>query len=201
MKRIHLIVIIALLAFGGGIFVWHDMRDAREEVAQKPAEQKLLPKEVGQEQDLVWYEVSELGVRFKVTPDSRSDLKYTVVYDTDTKQYIAYFYSQSVHDFEEKQGIPCKFYKEDTPKIGESSSCGDFALRRVDFSIDKNTTNSPSLECERSIEKMRTEQYFICYSLGQAVPITGNRSVYESIYKDKKFGIFLDTMEDLVQED
>lgn len=59
---------------------------------KKSAEQESLLKETGQEQDLVWYQIPELGIRFKVTPDSRSDLKYTIVYAADTKQHIAYFY-------------------------------------------------------------------------------------------------------------
>lgn len=348
MKRIHLTVIIVLLALGGGILVWHDMRDAREEVTKKPAERQSSPKEVGQTrdlvwyqipelgiefqvkksvadelryayqrsifgvnflemtfstkklsripdcksrglgtltrlegvpddydisvylktyklrqmdgffivfgepqiacvlpeyedafdaifkenpdlvgvlatafetirkiqqpsdaeqaaretyqtQDLVWYQVPELGIRFKVTPDSRNNLKHAVVFNENTREFSAYFYSQSAYDFEEAHGIPCTFHKEDNSRIGMYPVCSDFALYRVNLDGNQNDSSDPI--CGRDTEEMRTKEYVICYAHAQASSITGDRKEYEELYRDKDFRIFLDTMEDLSQGD
>ncbi|PIP25270.1 MAG: hypothetical protein COZ27_00290 [Candidatus Moranbacteria bacterium CG_4_10_14_3_um_filter_41_65] len=195
MKKIHFAFIIAVLALCAGIWYWKSVNSVKKEVVQQLVEQQLPSKEENQEQNLVWYPVPELGVRFKVTLDMSDNLKYSMVYDETTRQPIAYFYLQSIHDFEEKQGIPCVFYMDDSPRIGVYSSCSDFALRRVNID-NKTKAVEQTSQCGMSIEKMRTEKYFICYSHSQAVSITGDRDAYKEMYKGKVFDIFLDTIED-----
>ncbi len=77
MKKTYLTVIILLFALGGGILVWHDMRDAREEAAKKSAEQESSLKETGQGQGLVWYQVPELGIEFQIKKEAADELVYT----------------------------------------------------------------------------------------------------------------------------
>lgn len=74
------------------------------------------------ENELVFYEVPELGIKFKVTPDSVLDLKYNIknheIQESNSKIKSAFFYSSSQTDknlsnckLSEQDGWDCGFFQ------------------------------------------------------------------------------------------
>ena len=101
--------------------------------------------EIINEGELVWYEVSELGIKMAVSKGARSNLKYTIESDKDFvngKEYIikrAYFYRQSVIDFLGS----ARCFNDDNKNL-----CNDFALSYFPLELNdsyKNKSDTKSI--------------------------------------------------------
>ena len=135
--------------------------------------------------DLVWYEVPELGIRFKVTPDTKNDLKYFIKEDEKFESISAYFYSQSTKDFIEENS-----------KIAEITiSYSDFALLRISEEKNKKfKEENGRLAClqENIITQMGEQVY--CKDSSQSSIFSSKEQYeqYQESIKNKKFGLFFD---------
>ncbi|MCK9378563.1 MAG: hypothetical protein M0P97_00250 [Candidatus Moranbacteria bacterium] len=129
----------------------------------------------------IWYEIPELGIKFKVTPDSKEDLKYIV--NKHDKQGI-YLYSKSIVEF-----LKCE----------NLIDCSEGSLGKVstekNLEIEKNT-GIPSCRKEGIVANVAND--LICLTGSQAPVLTGVQ--YENYLKligNRKFGIYLNTAESI----
>jgi hypothetical protein len=144
--------------------------------------------------DFVWYEVPELKIKFKVTPDTKDDLKYITETgeDRDTKEevYTVYFYSQSVVNF---LGSECVIDGR-VKKECADGSLGKVAIEK-NLEIERNT-GIPSCNGERIVANINND--IICLTGAQAsVLVAGKYEEYLETIKSKEFGIYLNTTEEI----
>ncbi len=82
--------------------------DQKQETENIKTSPQLSPEEIEKlkkEKDLVWYEIPELGIKFLVTKDTKSDLRYTVKSRTDQfgeDSKFVILYNQSEVNFKKK---------------------------------------------------------------------------------------------------
>lgn len=149
-----------------------DLNNNKETEGSKEEIEKLK-----NDNSLVWYEVPELGIKFKVTPYTKEDLKYF------KENESVYFYKQSLIDF-------IKFYRH-IDNV-DSSYYSIFAVNRKFY----KTKNSEHF-CDKIFSLNKEE--FICYSLPQAAIFNSekeNNEYLESI-KSKKDRSYFSTVEEM----
>lgn len=196
MKKQSIFVLagIGVILIGGMALIWQKKTDQKSSNFQK----SLSSENQSQAFDLVWYDVPELGIRFKVTPDTKNDLRYVVSVSKSIKEPTLFFYSQSIFDFNSMNGrIPCSIrgYGADEDFFGQTTACSDFALSR--YSIKGDSGDDSKHGCENSVEKARVGDDSICYTYAQATSFSSKNEYdeYQESVKYKRFGIFWDTVE------
>ena len=186
------IIILAIVA----IFCTQRAEEEKRQQAQNQSQQE---NQTVSEDDLVWYEVSELEIKFKVTSDTKEDLEYTIKeYDGFKKKndYLkirdVLFYSKTETD---KNLTGCS--------LGEEYgwSCGWFQLSFV-YGASSNEYMKSAMKNWCSDSNKKTVFSFINNICGHRVPdyVIANdeyREFFHSskLIEDKNFGIYLDTMQ------
>lgn len=99
------VLVIILLTVGAGIWMWRE--DGKSiNIASDAQNQQQTANNISslqqQGNELAWYQVPELGIKFEVTPDTKNDLKYFIDENQKVKVTSANFYFQSAKDFIDK---------------------------------------------------------------------------------------------------
>jgi hypothetical protein len=147
----------------------------------------------------VWYEIPELGIRFKVSEYAESDLKYEIVDEKDIvsgKEYEikrAYIYRQSVVDFLDHEWC---FNNND------ENLCTDGVLSLYDFELNElykksNSTNDMLNVCRDTNIISNIGNSIICFTGPQA---SNFKSEYEyneylEYINNREFKMYLKTTE------
>ena len=124
-KRIIISIIILLLLAGVAVF-WVAQREEQSQQDQvqqdkQVEEQQMVAKEenvfsqeelekiekLKNDNSLVWYEIPEMGIRFRVTPDTKEDLEYEIqnyknVQNESVVTAILYSFDQVGNSYDEK---------------------------------------------------------------------------------------------------
>lgn len=146
----------------------------------------------------VWYEMPEFGIKFKVTPDTNNDLKYNIkdVVDIDNaniKNVTAYLYSESIIDF---LGKDYCFHGDSFNIACSEGAIGKIPASQIEEAM-KNTENPYPL-CGKDRIITNVNDNIICFTGPQSPVLFGSQyEKYSKIVESKKFGIYLDTMEQL----
>ena len=104
MNKKIIISIIILLLLTGAVVLWSVQKEEEVQQEQQVEEQQMFAKEenvfsqeelekiekLKNDNSLVWYEIPEMGIRFKITPDTKEDLGYSY------KEYMSFKNSISV---------------------------------------------------------------------------------------------------------
>jgi hypothetical protein len=189
-----------------GFWIWKENKKIKENSQSIQENIKTIDNEkngdmkqqVILDDQLVWYEVPELGIRFKVTPDTKEDLGYSFrknqTHDGSSIIKTAMFYSKTETD-EKLTG--CEL-SEDT-----GHSCGVFQLSSK-IEKEDNDTKLDYQNCERigGYIFVGNATNKIC-SFGE--PSRGEGTTSDSVYKNffhlsgkvesKNYGIYLNTIE------
>ena len=185
--------VLVLTLLVAGIFVVQRKAKAPVRRAQDQVQQQANDGQQSQpslDNELVWYEIPELGIEFKVTPDEKDDLKYEV---KKYKDGIAVsLYSQSVIDFLGKNYC---FAKDGT------NTCTTGSLSRISIKQNEINRNNGNMFCrtdssDRIIITTIGED-IICLVKPQDDPIGEKHFLYEDFIKDKKFGTYFNTVQNL----
>ena len=98
-------ILIIVLAIGAGVWRWKEKNNEKNFSEQQTNKNGQNDSSILNEK-LVWYGVPELGIKFKVTPDEKEDLKYIVYKDptelAESDYLLVTFYNQSVYDFQKQ---------------------------------------------------------------------------------------------------
>lgn len=142
----------------------------------------------------VWYEIPELGIRFKVTPDTKEDMGYNIRYvteiDNNGKNLTAYLYSKSVTIF---LGSDYCFHNNKF-----QTRCSDGAIDKVSVKQNNKTGKDHIWACREDRILINTNDGVICFTGSQSPVLFGSQyEEYSKIIKDKNFGIYLNTTEQI----
>jgi len=171
------------------------------EEAVKKAKEAIEEKRQRADEDLVWYEIPELGVRFKVTPDSKDDLRYTVTYNKkDRNGVIVDFYSILQYQF---LGEVCSiqdaknvFEREYT---GKYSTCSLWSISRYSEISRKEFKLKQGVDaCFDGKVILNENNLYWCYALPQFSNFK-DQGQYKSYVKwmngkNKNLGVFIETI-------
>jgi hypothetical protein len=139
-------------------------------------------KEEKNEGQLVWYEVPELGIRFKVSPDTKDDLKYFIDGSS------TYLYYQSVIDFARLYDNNCKLL---------TKECTEGSLGLISIKDNSKAKENTGMPLCRDNEVVATaEENIICFVHSQAPILAKNQyDKYLESVKKKQFSLNLETAE------
>lgn len=165
----------------------------QEEILKKLEEEKNKIAE----SDLVWYEIPELEVKFKVTKDEKDNLKYFInAKEEGLNEEIvsATLYEQSVVDFIGKENC--------LNKDSENVFCYNVIIRKIPFNLNEvyeksDDTNDVLRSCKLGWQKNILKDNVFC-SFSPQFWIFKSINQYEDYIektRDKIFFIFLDKME------
>jgi hypothetical protein len=184
MKKIVTILSIVLLA----VFVTGcgkiDESTQEEQGSQQEQSQKI--EELKNDPSLVWYEVPELGIRFKVTSDTREDLTHSF----DQKSKAAYFSSQ-------KETEKNKKLMEENPGTEVGWNRGWFFIKDKALSLKEMGNDACEKPQSHSLD-LAGSLSFCLFRLESKV-LTDEE--YEEFFhvaevdKNKNFGAYLNTIE------
>lgn len=153
--------------------------------------------------DLVWYEIPELEVRFKVTPDAKDDLGYNF------KKYMSFENSINV------KKVAIYSLSETDSNLSDCTlseekgwSCGliDISIASKN-EIDKYSERNPGFTyCNPGNLSVLENNYICITNIGNNIDY--NKFVFNEEYqnffhisqvKDKKFGIYFNTIDSIKQ--
>ncbi len=191
------IVLISAILIAGGFWAWKGDQEIDVAKEQNQIQQQTSNINIDQsnnnpdmqtvpEDQLVWYKVPELGIEFKVTPDTMSDLKYFIKEHNETGEITASFYSESVKDFIEKYGKLKRSFPD---------SCVDHTISKIDKKyINKNPNDTPL--CRENDIILDNNNYLFCLNSAQSIVFDSKEQLFkwEELTKDKKFGNFFNTV-------
>ncbi len=136
---------------------------------------------------MVWYEIPELGIKFLVTKDTKDDLRYVVSKFNNKSVGI---YSQSEVDFLPHQSC-FNEWGDNLCTIGFLSS-----VLKKDNDKAKKEHKSPLCLDSQVIKVINDD--IICYAGPQSpVLLDDNYEKYIETIKNKKFGIYLNVIEQI----
>ena len=143
---------------------------------------QFQPQQIPEDQ-LVWYEIPELGIKFKVTPDAKEDLKYTIVKYSeigDTAKFPnAVLYLQSVRDFLGQE------------KCNPIDRCAEFVITRLPNNYCENRQKNGGPDwCAIVLNNDKYE--FNLYRYQQAPRFSSGEEgmKYATTVRDKNLGFF-----------
>jgi hypothetical protein len=134
----------------------------------------------------VWYEIPEMNIKFKVTPDTKEDLKYFM-----ENESSLYFYNQSTVDF-----IGKRCGSEEKIEI----SCTNGALGKISVEKNSETARSTGISaCRPDSVIAEISDNLICFTGAQSpeIPNKEAHEKYLDLMKNKELGIYLDTASEL----
>ncbi len=160
-----------------------------EDDAKQVQQKEEGAEDIEDENGMVWYGIPEIGIRFKVTPDTKNDLKYTS-WNSEQKNGVV-LYSSSETDANFSHCILSE----------DGFTCGRFFLN-----VSSNDSSTEK-EFVRIYKKDRCS-----YTNGKRIPLKenlfvclyGKESLSDDEYKkyfgdkfsgEKKFGLFIKTVE------
>lgn len=133
------------------------------------------------EEELVWYEIPELGVRFKVSPDVYEDLKYKLwskPWPNEQEKSTAVFYYQSEINYLGKDGC----FNEEGEIV-----CTNGLIVRVsrnkNFQEEQEIGRRICRDGDRALIEDISGESIACYHIPQASNFTNERPY--SLYKEK----------------
>lgn len=196
MNKKHIIIIsisVIVLAVAAGVWRWEKMKKAKNAKNNISQYQQKITND--QDDQLVWYEVPELGIRFKVTLDAKDNLKYTNN-NYETKDFVmkvnsGIFYSTSETNssFE-----GCKLSE-------NGNSCGFFYIYKVSREQTdkfKNKYNKPWCENTGGKIILENNEDIVCY-FGEKTLLEDEE--YKKLFhivtceENKHFGVFLNQIQ------
>ncbi len=186
-----LTVVLLLVIIAIGFLMWNNNQKKNEiNQLQNKAENQ---EQAVDENNLVWYEIPELGVRFKVTQDTKEDLRYKFKkYGNNIETSSAMFYSVDQTDenltgcsLSENYGWSCGFFQ--LGSIGQSD-------------IEKYTKEVGKSWCidAGGIIVFKREEVICGYKIIDNIITDEEYKKFFDIsarLQDKNFGIYLNTIE------
>ena len=216
---IVIILILALALVAGGFWCWQNNKKAEVNQQAKQAENqeqqdnaikirddtrfgaRLSEKEIKaikNNNSLVWYEIPELGIKFKVTLDTKDDLRYITETEknkeTEENEITVFFYNQSTVNF---LGNSCLLNNQ------VKKTCTEGALSRYSVKLNelykgRSDTESMLRACRGSGIIANINEDIICFAGPQSSVLSKEQQdEYLETVKDKKFGIYLKTTESI----
>ncbi len=185
LKKIVLSLAVVVAVFG--------LVGCGEKIIEKEVKSEgvKIPTSETLENELVWYEVPELGIRFKVKSGSMEDLKY-VAENLDGRgieRLAVYFYSNSAKNFVEKRS---------ETKDNNLTAYSQFGISKISNEMQEKYEKEYGVAlCSEKNVLLRVGNDTFCKSMPQATFFSSkeeNDAYLESI-KDKKLGLYLDTIE------
>ncbi|MFC1644917.1 hypothetical protein ACFL08_02735 [Patescibacteria group bacterium] len=184
-------VIVALIVILGASFIIKGMNQGADVIVEDVEKEDIQDSAKAQpkEEDLVWYEIPELGVKFKVTKESFDDLKYEVseTVKNGEKTIGVRLYSQSLVEF---LGEGRCFQQ------GESM-CASGSMARFSVEYNENKNSFPCKEDTRDRKILITiGDDIICQYRPQASKFNSKEEndKYQEFIKNRNFGIYKETM-------
>jgi len=197
--------IIAILSVGLLLYTTIEVYNCKQDINQINNEiQKISIVEkskVGvkdKKDELVWYEVPELGIKFKVSPDSKEDLKYNI-WKYESEIGVA-FYSKFVREnkLDEKYNENIMFYMKSVDDIEDVEVSQEIDFYLVTNEMMKKNENGEDMNlCE--VKYIEVQNGLICYSKPQATLFVSDTELgrkneekklinkFKKLNKDKKY--------------
>ncbi|MCD6149695.1 hypothetical protein J7J13_02825 [bacterium] len=215
------IVIISILALalvvGEGWYARSQKAEANQQVGQvKNQEQqdnaikiqddtrfgtRLSEKEIKaikNNNSLVWYEIPELGIKFKTTLDTKDDLRYITETEknkeTEENEITVFFYNQSTVNF---LGNSCLLNNQ-VKKTCTEGALSRYSVKLNELYKERSDTESMLRACRGSGIIANINEDIICFTGPQSSVLSKEQQdEYLETVKDKKFGIYLKTTESI----
>ena len=200
-KTIIVTISFFILSVLVGVCIWQwekikNFNIAKQKTQQEQSEEGWQNKEQINNDKFVWYEVPELGIKFKVTPDTKEDLKYNsknnrmAIFNIDLHDTI--FYSSSETDSSLKGCV----LSEET-----GLSCGNFYINKIfkdQAKAYEEKVGKPYCEDSGGKTILENNDYYICLYSRNEISVFDNDKYKEEFHimdnNDKNYGIFLDTI-------
>jgi hypothetical protein len=138
---------------------------------------------------LVWYVIPEMGIRFKTTSDSKDDLKY--VYRNYQEFSVIYLYSKSTKDFLDQNSSIKRLNLE---------SYSELSINKINKQVNDAYSKEQGKPICRPSEVVKIiNSDIFCKPSPQASIFDSKvqRKKYLETVTDKKFGVYIDSMEEL----
>lgn len=159
MKKTTIIAVVALLAvailFGMGFWQWKSQQNqkvSRSDQAQSQEQQKQQSQQIPEDQ-LVWYEIPELGIKMKLKKDLAEDLIYNIESSNDSQGRLAWYSNFTMKSLQMVDPVYC---------TSENRAIGTI-VKISNLTIESQVGESSFLPDEKSGLLKRLGDYSIAY--------------------------------------